>query len=223
MTKTELLLEINKIISIPSSNSSNIELGKSWLLDYLKENDEDWEMWFKLSIMQLIPPLMDTDSAIRHLKYIWNNSKNVKSIIYIAIIQDMHFGFVEESTFNLLIEANNQKKEKLLLAMIKYCLGLFFKNSDFASAEFYFKQSIDLCPMFVNAHSGLGYIYKKRNMTLSKEFYFKAVQNIKRINSVNEILQNNNDDWLSLIDFEEEIILGNCVTEPKYEYIISLC
>ncbi len=226
MTNTNkeiLLIEVNNLLSATCSTSKNIEQAELLFLEYLRDNKNDIEIWFKLAILELRPPLMDVDRSIFYLREIWNYSNNIKAVVYIAIVQDIYLGGIEKDILNILeINIKNIKNDKLLLAMINYAVGLYYKNnnsSNIINAIPYFLQAIDIIPYFVHSYYNLGQIYRAKNNNLSKNYYLKAVQNVRNIL---KDIDKKSYDKLSISFFEEETILGSFTTQPKYDYLVSL-
>ncbi len=218
MERNELLKTANSIISQPHSTSIKIEEAEKLLLHYLRDNENDTTMWYHLAILELIPPLVDFESAINYLRRIWKDTKDTKAIIYIAVIQDIHC-VISNDIFDIL--QNIQTDDKQVLSMCYYCLGLYYiQIEDLKNASNSFLKSIELYPYFVHSYHQLGRIYEKENIKLSKYYYTKAVENVKLI-SDEDISKEINEycDWLSIEWFENETILGLYATEQKYNYL----
>jgi tetratricopeptide (TPR) repeat protein len=218
MEREKVLEMAHSLISIDSDDSTEIENAEKILLDYLSNNDEDTEMWYHLAILVLIPPLVDDESAIKYLDRVWHNTKDIKAVIYTAVIQDIHC-VISDDIFNIL--QNHKTNDNLISSMCFYCMGLYYNcNEDYNNAKLCFLKAVQLCSYFVHSYYKLGYLYKNENLALSKYYYCCAVKNVAISNYGDN--EGENDNWLSIDDFEKETILGVFATTPKYQYLRDL-
>lgn len=217
MEREKVLAMANYLVSIRTGDSTPIENAEKILLDYLKDNEEDTEMWYHLAILELLVPLVDYESAINYLDKVWHNTKDIKAIIYTAVIQDIHC-VISDDIFDIL--QNHKTNDNLISSMCFYCMGLYYKcNEDYNNAKLCFLKAVQLCSYFVHSYYNLGYLYKNENLALSKYYYCYAVTNII-ISNYGEN-EGENDNWLSIDDFEKETILGVYATTPKYQFLVE--
>lgn len=214
--KKNILIQVNNLLNNNDLTFSILEKAENLILDYLKEKENDTQMWYYLAILDLMPPLVDFDNSINYLKNVWNISKEIKAIIYIAVIQDIHC-MISDEIFNIIKEYKTNDKK--LLSMCHYCMGLYFKDKENFIEESIqsFMKTIELYPCFVHSYYELGKIYKKENSQKSKLFYENSYKNVKSI--FNETTDYN---WLSIDNFENEIIFGTHLTQEKYDYLKQL-
>lgn len=217
MNKEDLLITANKLISLPSSDSLNIEKAERLLIKYLENNNDD-EIIYKYAILQLIPPLVDFENAINILNNQWDNKNDIKAIIYIIIIQDIH-SYIDDKYVNII--KNYVTSDKIILSMIYYCLGLYYNSEkEKEIAKLYFVKAVKNNINFTNSYYQLGQSYQDTDKDLSKKHYSDALKTILEVED--EAIYNEFYDWLSIENFEKETIFGNLVTGEKYSYLKSL-
>lgn len=220
MVKNEILKNINKIISKPCNDSTNLEDAEKLLLEYLDINSKDDECWYKLVVLQLIPPLSDFENAISILEKRWNLTKNIKAIYFIVIIQDI-YSFIDEKFISIINNANDNNS--IDLSVKHYCLGLYYLSiENEIIAKKYFEKAIFENKTFVNSYIKLGNIYKNTDSFLMKSYYKMALENINEIIISYDMIKIEIFDWLSIKNFEEEIIFGNLITDERFKYLKSL-
>jgi tetratricopeptide (TPR) repeat protein len=217
MNRIELIDLANRIISQPHTDSEKLEEAEKLLLDYLNSHENDILVWYKLAILELIPPLVDDRSAVSYLEIIWEKTRDIKSIIYIAVIQDIH-AVITDRIVDILQKYHTENKE--ILSMVYYCLGLYYMNKEnFTYSNNYFLKAVTLYPNFVHAYKQLGMIHKKTDIVMSRYYYQQAVEKVQIIYDESD---KENTDHLSVEDFEYETILGIAATKYKYHYLVEL-
>jgi len=191
MNKKELLQKINYILSnANTSTDSSIIKCEQYIIEYLDTNPTDKEVWYNLVVLELIPPLADDTKAIELLNKIWRNFRDIKALIYVVVIQDIHsyisFKYINVLLNNLEIISDNKTK-----AMINYAIALYYiQNSDEQKAKKYLTNALHLQETFPNAYKLL----------------FESQTADTPINSLD--YTTDDYDWLSLENFENEEIFG---------------
>lgn len=221
MEKSQLVAEINRLITNNLETDEGILSAEKLLLSYLSVTPDDLEVWHLLGILELEPPLVDFESSIKYLNQAWELHESPLSLILIANIQDIHYRFIEDNIVHQIEILLNKTKEPSMVALLNYCIGLYnFDNENFDKAELHFIKSITEFKEFVNAHYKLYQIYSSNDFTKSQAYLRGALQQVKTILKTTDIVSSENS--LSLNSFIDEIIYGYRMTEVNYNSMRSL-
>lgn len=213
-----LLDKINHFDQV-THGSGPIEEVESHLLNYLKQNQNDLEMWYNLVLLNLIF-LHDETSALKYLAEMRAKFSDPKITILICFIQNEFLGGIEERDFKIL-ETENAIDKKIEACRAFY-LAMYYKNCgkgvDYSSRLI---ESTVLYKNFVHAYIELGYFFQeeKHDKKTAQSYFFRALDSIEKILAESEIKTYN---YFDLDNYFDEMIFGVWCTTPKYEYIKSL-
>lgn len=212
-----ILTEIN-YLDAGKLGKKQLDEVESLVLEYLKDNSTDIEMWYKLVLLNL-NFFHDEESAIKHLRTIHELFKDDKSIILICFIHDEFWGGIEQEDDIALqeqIPADNR-----LQACREFYLAKFRKDK--AIDEDFVKgllRAVDHYNNYVHVYLELGHHFKDERADLKKAqtFFAKAIASVERELTV----EGGKNDYLDINFYFKEMVFGLYCTTPKLEYIKSL-
>lgn len=186
--------------------------------EQLKQNPQDIQLWFKLSLTELQYPFEDYESALKCINEIYKlSTNNLDALILETGIKWHNFGYIEDELFERLnkVKSNNSNKQ----AIIYYLISLYFQfKKDIKNQKKYLEKSIMQCSEFVYPYKTFGKLLLfESKLNESKKMFQNALSNIKKIYYV--------DDFYEFTDLEvyiKEFITGTEISEENYKYIKEL-
>ena len=124
----------------------------------LKNNQNDIELWLKLSVTELCVPIVDYTKSLDCIKRIYKIDKdNLYALIMECCIYQFHLGAINEQLYSRLNKIKNYNKE--IGSIIKYIMSWYYGEGDIKSTISLLEQSIRLCDRYVSNYEKLGRIY----------------------------------------------------------------
>lgn len=190
----------------------------------LQKEPKDIELWFKLAIVELIPPLADYYKSIECLnKILEYDHNNPYALLLMAYIYDTRLGGVDDVLFNRLCEVHVENKElQSLIELAKawhYRFPYYLKNKDGDLYEKFMLKSIELCKTHVYSYLELArYYINEGKKKLAIKLLKRALQNITIIYT--RILHK--EDYTDVNEYIDENIKGVHITDMNYDGIKTL-
>lgn len=209
---------INAIIN------DNVEAAETILLQELKKDPQNINLWIKLSLTELQFPFEDYVTALKYLNYVYKLSPdNINALILEAGIKWHNLGFIDEELFarlNKVLIKDNQK-----MAIIYYLRSLYYidfsnhsKSDKGDNEKLNLEKSIMLCSKFVYPYKRLGQIFLSELKTKeSKEMFKTALSNIEKVYEEDSFY-----DFTDLDVYIAEFITGTKISYINYKSIKEL-
>ncbi|WP_253287556.1 tetratricopeptide repeat protein [Clostridium bornimense] len=195
-------------------NDFDVYKAEEIIENKLKDDNENIDLWIKLGVTVLCPPLVDYEKALKCVEKIYElDNDNLYALILECYTHHFELGGVDSKMYHKL---NNIKTDnKKLLSMIKYIMSWYYRFEDYENREKLLIESINLCDRFVCNFNELGYIFFRQNkLSESQAMYKKALDNIQLVYP--------KENYIDFTDIKElifEEILGIHITDSNKEYI----
>ena len=229
MQKQELLIKLNELVriyneaTIPSVRDAQeekrinaVETIQQVLEEYLNQNPQDTEMWFKLSLTFFLKN--DIQSSIECMEKILSyDPTNAHAFILLAWLHD-YWPFIPDELFEKL--SNFKVENNKIMAMAEYLKACYYFTKDNEEMqEKALLKSIEYCDEFVWNNQKLAqlYLYQKRS---SEAFplIIKALKNIKQVSGGEHYFFN----FLDLDRQINEFLTGIWLNGIQYVHIVSM-
>ncbi len=214
---------VSKIIEL--SNNDDEEKAAAMIEERLKEEPNNIELWLRLALLELYPPIADYEKSIESCEKVLDFEKNnVIAILLIAYIKDRLLGGIDEKLKNKLCFLTTDSAE--LNSMLRYVASWYYaaswyyeRKEDPNMKEQLLKESINLYKGHVWNYVCLAVLYFSKGRDLeAKELVKMALKNVQKVYRID------NDDNLEYDatdsnEFLNERINGIHITSGNLERI----
>lgn len=187
--------------------------------EHLKKNPDNIELWIRLAILELSPPLADYYKSIDCLKRVLEyENDNFYAIVLLAYVNDSRLGGVQEELYNKLCMCRTtDNEEKSIVEMAK---SWYYRHNDMGMYEKQLVSSISLCGSHVWNRVELGQLNIRNGMYEEGTNYIKsALKNVKLVYSTNEVTSYDLTDFR---EFFNEHLKGTHLTQENFNFIKGL-
>jgi len=218
--KNILLEEIHQVSKLYLEGpSENLLLQiESILLDYLKQNYQDTDIWLRFIVLEFTPPWGDYDKIEGYVNNILQyDTYNVNALLLLAYAQVVYLGGITQELVNLLMHTHSSDKE--ILAMIDLAKAWYYEKIDEKKYEKFLLDSVNHSQNHVYNLFSLGELYAKKGQKAEGIMLMD-----KAINNINKQHQDNLEfyDITSISDFLSEHFKGNTMTVQNMNYLLSI-
>ena len=197
-----------------SINDFDIYKAEEIIEKELAKNNKNIELWVRLAVTVLCPPLVDYEKALKCVERIYElDNDNLYALILECYTHHFELGGLDNRMF---LKLNNIKTDnKKLLSMINYIMSWYYRFDDYENREELLNESINLYDTFVYNFKDLGDIFFHKNKFLEAQaMYEKALTNIQLVYPKNNCI-----DFTDINELIYEEILGIHITYINKESI----
>lgn len=183
------------------------------LESYIEKDAYNTDLLLRISVLQLCPPLMDTERCIYYLlRILAYDKENLFALLILSYVENEMLGGMSDDLFNILCNLKMDDEEEQ--SLVYYCLaGYYYYRDDCEKFEEMITLAIKTYPYHVKSYVSLGKFYiRNKNMVIGKDLIRTALANIRLVYSnVSEI------DVTDYKEFINENIKGVHITEVNLE------
>lgn len=185
--------------------------------DDLKDDENNIELWLKLSVTELCVPIVDYVKSLDCIEHIYETDKNnIYALIMECCIYQFHLGGIDEQLYSKLNNIEDCSKE--IRSIIKYMMSWYYRENDIRNAISLLEESISLCDRYVSNYEKLGRIYLNQgNISEGKKLIKKALNNIELVYDKDFI-----SDFTDINEYVAEYVTGIHVSSLNKERLEKL-
>lgn len=201
-----------------------LEQMESLLMNYLKDNPQDTDMWLKLAMLEFTPPWEDYDRIEKYINSILKyDENNVQALLVLANTQCALRGDVSDDLFVRLQRCCDIVTDRELLSMLYSAIAWYYSwysLRDEKKYELSLLRSIDYCSAHVTNYKYLGILYLETDREAEgKKMIQYALANVRKIYEINKDFVY---DITDLNRFFNEFFIGTHITQPNLESLRKL-
>jgi len=195
----------------------NVLKAEELIEEELKIDENNIELWLKLSVTELCVPLVDYVKSLDCIEHVYEIDKNnIYALIMECCVYQFHLGGIDEQLFSKL--NNIEDSSKQTMSIIKYIMSWYYRDNDMKNTISLLEESISLCDRYVSNYEKLGRIYiKQKKIVDGKKLIEKALNNIELVYDKDSI-----SDFTDINEYIAEYVIGIHVSSLNKERIEAL-
>lgn len=174
----KLLKEVFNSTSL--SRAEKISKAENILLQKLKENPLDEDIYFKLAVIVLEEPEVDFIKSMEYMKTVLSfNANNAEAALFLSWIQYFHRGYTELDTINLLDTYIADNEQNSLTKSLCYLAKSWSDEISDVQKQCLLEKSIEVNNNYVSNYLSLANLYHlQENYKMEKSLITHALYNI---------------------------------------------